>query len=192
MLMTMFCKKPQTDTMKKQGNEVSYGIPFRWSASRMLAADVKEALCGGGAHNDTEACGSLMRMENWELHAFMRAFTGEAPTEQLFHGVENFSGTVLGHAQSEAPVDENLLWNGPDAGWVACDKKNFTCYGTLSKDEWYGPRRGDLCVERFHEAMEQQEITETAFGINICNLDSSLAGLCQVCPCNFFAPCSVI
>jgi hypothetical protein len=27
------------------GPEVSYGIPFRWSASRLLASDMRSVLC---------------------------------------------------------------------------------------------------------------------------------------------------
>ena len=61
------------------GPEVSYGIPFRWSASRLLAADVKEMICGS-RHNNTEGCHSLLNLTGAfsSREAFAKAFFGSA------------------------------------------------------------------------------------------------------------------
>jgi hypothetical protein len=42
-----------------KGAEVSYGIPFRWSAARLLAGDLKSLLCGTH-HSNEAACRSLI------------------------------------------------------------------------------------------------------------------------------------
>ena len=159
------------------GPEVSYGIPFRWSASRLLAADVRKVLCGNN-HNNTAECAALLNIPEWSLDNFINNFV-DSP-EKLFDAqVSPTQSTldILTNKLSNKP-DEDALWDGAGAGWVACSKYNGTCYGTVSKNNWYSEDRGTHCVNAFTEQVRNGNINSTTFGIDICNLNSKLNNLC--------------
>jgi hypothetical protein len=77
----------KTETTRKDlphGPEVSYGIPFRWSASRILASDMRSVLCSAlnssshtkrSYHNDSLACDSLLHLPSWTLEAFVKGYS---------------------------------------------------------------------------------------------------------------------
>jgi hypothetical protein len=112
------------------GPEVSYGIPFRWSASRLLSADVREMVCGS-RHNHSDSCNSLLNLQGGfsSREKFAAGFFGpEKLSQSLFkesageelptikEAMLNFSSML------KAGLDENLfLWGGREApGWIAC------------------------------------------------------------------------
>jgi len=76
----------KTETTRKDmphGPEVSYGIPFRWSASRLLASDMRSVLCSAlnssghakrSYHNDSSACDALLNLPAWTLEAFVKGY----------------------------------------------------------------------------------------------------------------------
>lgn len=163
---------------------MSYGQPFRWSSARVLAADVKAAICGGGAHNNTPECRALLDVDEWTLDRFLADFV--ASPLSLLHGdvstgtpVSTLPGVVdrlaLG---TNASAIEGLLWDGPDAAWVACSQWNASCYGGIPKDVWHSPARGGACVDAFQAQVEAGSVNSSAAGINICDLDSSLNRMC--------------
>ena len=149
------------------GPEVSYGIPFRWSASRLLASDVKSALCSALAshrarryHNDTDECNALLSVSEWSTEGFLKSFAdGTLPSlfssavrnhpnftlqpslmelHRYMMGMEPPSSSPALSSILQRPDEDYLLWNGPDApGWVACDQKNRTCHGKIAKATWY-------------------------------------------------------
>jgi hypothetical protein len=106
-----------------KGPEVSYGIPFRWSAARLLAGDVKSLLCGTH-HNNTPECKSLMDESAWGLESFIKHFTTDASA--LF-SVHNASGTNIPSlddaVQSGDDVEDADLWDGPNASWIGCSQQ---------------------------------------------------------------------
>ena len=61
------------------GPEVSYGVPFRWSASRLLASDMRSVLCStlNGSkskklyHNDSASCDNLLNLGSWTVDEFL-------------------------------------------------------------------------------------------------------------------------
>jgi hypothetical protein len=106
-----------------QGPEVSYGIPFRWSASRLLAGDVKRWLCGSH-HNDTAECKKMINDTSWGLESFIDHFTGDA--RQLFYDVTSATDVLPALKDNVEKMDEHLdsqLWNGAAAGWVGCSQQ---------------------------------------------------------------------
>jgi hypothetical protein len=161
-----------------RGAEVSYGIPFRWSASRLLAADVKFWLCGKH-HNDTDACRESMNEAAWGLESFIDHFTNDAG--RLFRNPANSSRPLLHDATSMPDkYDDTRMWNGPNAAWVACSQQpDGKCFGGISKAEWLSPKRGDRCVEEFTKMVEEGFVNESTVPLDICTLSSDLSNLCD-------------
>ncbi len=89
-------------TSLPHGPEVSYGIPFRWSASRLLTADMRSILCSSNStadgplhfnsstasssslfqqgrryHNDTPECDALLNLPAWTVDQFIWSYTDD-------------------------------------------------------------------------------------------------------------------
>lgn len=167
------------------GPEVSYGIPFRWSASRLLAADARAAACGGNRHNTSEECSRLLRLENWTPERFMQRYmTGTMPELFAFGDAMTAPPPSIAEALRNASAtftdedEDRFLWTG--TGWVACSQRNTTCYGTLSKAEWTDRKtRGASCNRVFAEEVKKGNVNSTAVGLDICNLNNQTNTLCQ-------------
>ena len=165
------------------GPEVSYGIPFRWSAGRLLAADMRAAVCGS-RHNTTKECDKLLNLDKWTPEQFMQRYmTGTMP-ELVAEGLRDQSFLSVADAIANASGtmtdadEEEFLWTG--AGWVACSQYNTTCYGGVKKSEWYNREtRGASCNRVFAEEAKKGNVNSTAVGLDICNLNSKMEGLCR-------------
>lgn len=138
------------------GPEVSYGKPFRWSASRLIASDIKAAVCGGQKHRNTPECAAMLSVPEWTLERFMGTLVSDP--ESLLKDRPDVQSAPPGSVRDTLPQavaggfsfdEEEELWGGPDASWVACNQHNGTCYGGIAKDDWYSPMRGDKCVDTF-------------------------------------------
>lgn len=165
------------------GPEVSYGIPFRWSASRLLAADARAAACEGKRHNISVECDSLLRLENWTPEQFMQHYmTGTMP--DLFSNSVKAPPSIaeaLANASATMTEDDedHFLWTG-GPGWVACTQMNITCHGTMSKREWSNRKtRGASCNRVFAEEVRKGNVNSTAVGLDVCNLNDKTNALCQ-------------
>lgn len=165
-----------------KGPEVSYGVPFRWSGARLLAADVKKAVCGS-LHDSSQACKDKLNLDAWVDKAlFYQQFHGDI--RGLFREglVTNVSHKSLWEALSEPlgyEADEDRLWT--ESGWVACtQEQNATCYGTISKGDWYDPakNKAQMCTDEYASQVAQGRVSD-AVGVDICNIDYGLADLCS-------------
>lgn len=173
-----------TDEPLPHGPEVSYGIPFRWSASRLLAADMRAAVCGS-RHNDTKECDSLLNLSGngWSKQQFMQKYMTGAMPQLLAESLRTDSpgiGDVLRNASLTftGEDEDNFLWTG--TGWVACSQYNMTCYGTMRKADWYNREtRGATCNRVFADEVRKGNVNSTAVGLDICNLNSKTNALCQ-------------
>jgi hypothetical protein len=164
-----------------KGAEASYGIPFRWSASRLLAADVKQWLCGKH-HNDTTICRNLINDTAWGLESFIDHFTHDA--SKLFHNQDSrlkHELPMLSDAISQGnPYDDSQLWDGPDAAWVGCSQEtDGKCHGGIPKSEWLSPARGEKCVDVFTSLVKNGVINESTVSLDICTLSSDLSAMCD-------------
>lgn len=122
------------------GPEVSYGIPFRWSASRLLAADVREMVCGS-RHNNSKECNMLLNLKGGfsSRESFAKGFFGPDKLSQSFFSATsssadenwlNIKEAMLNFSRTlEDGLDEELfLWGGKEApGWVACTQASSFC-----------------------------------------------------------------
>ncbi len=191
------CSKPPewktedgTESMP-HGPEVSYGIPFRWSASRLLAADLKAMVCGS-RHNNTEECNSLLNIDAWKQKSGFaeRYMTGTMPSlisERLVHEAvvqPSIGEAIMNFSKSLLEEDEDMfLWSGETTapGWVACNQMNGTCYGKISKKDWYNrDTRGAMCNRVFEQASRDGKVNSSAVGLDICNLNNKTNNLCQI------------
>lgn len=170
------------------GSEVSYGIPFRWSSSRFLAADVRRTACGGD-HNNSDECNALISQPEWGTQRFLDNLF-DSP-ERLFspQGMHQSQPTVaeaIDDSNSSSRAEEDLLWDGGNASWVLCDQSNGECSGSIPRSTW-------LADGRFHErmstctsAIRTAEIERrskgsipTAVHLNICDLNYQMDALCR-------------
>jgi hypothetical protein len=176
------CPKPPTWTDFRgnelpSGPEVSYGIPFRWSSSRLLAADVKLWLCGSH-HNDSSTCNMLLNETAWGLESFLDYFTNDAAA--LFSGNQTSALPTLQEAVNRSDAySDTRLWNGPDAAWVACSQQpGGKCFGGIAKEDWYSSRRGDVCVAEFTRQVAAGTVNESTLPFDICTLSADLNDMC--------------
>lgn len=156
-----------SNTDLPHGPEVSYGIPFRWSASRLLASDMRSVLCSAmktadpssGAryyHNDSAECDALLNLSAWTVDNFIKSYAdntfhtllknvdGSSTTQIVPPSLLEVHEQMMGFTEQTSttfytkPDEESLLWNGPEApAWVACNQRNKTCYGKIFKHVWY-------------------------------------------------------
>lgn len=178
------CNAAQSTTWKTEsraanmphGAEVSYGVPFRWSATRLLASDMRAALCstlnGSGSrklyHNDSIQCDSLLNLGSWTVDKFLRSYSdstfaellqptlqGASPPPSLLEMHQHMMGVVKGTFAGAGSImqradEDGLLWSGADApGWVACNQRNGTCYGKLPKEQWYSSSKAQVRASMF-------------------------------------------
>ena len=107
--------------------ESSFGRPFRLSAERMMAKDLREAVCGAD-----QPC-PLLNRSAWRAGEFMRNF--------LLRPQNLFVNAAAPSAQSApgGPVDDTANWT--NHGWVYCPNRKSLmtgqgCSGTIPRDVW--------------------------------------------------------
>lgn len=158
--------------------EVSYGIPFRWSSARLLAASAKSAICGSRS-NQTEACLSLLNQTSWQGNNFMRLFTEGGVEKLLQTPVTEESPGLTDRLNEPWMYTEDDIWNA--SGWVACTQASPSkCYGTIPKSTWLGEGRYDACHDEYRKIIRSGDVPDNAVGIDVCNLDAGLNELCRV------------
>lgn len=108
--------------------ESSFGRPFRLSAERMLAKDLRDAVCAGD-----RAC-PLLNRSAWRAGEFMRNLL-------LSPGRLFAANATRPPAAAEAPppVDDSPMWT--DHGWVYCpDRASLQtgrgCQGSIPRALW--------------------------------------------------------
>ena len=125
--------------------ESSFGVPYRLSAERMLAKDLKEALCAGPA-----GCPAFNQTA-WTPGNFMRAYVLDPPT-LFFHATttQNTTNTTsttytTNTTQRNTTNTPSLIATGSDDGlwdsvedWVFCPgteqlRSGQGCQGRMTK-----------------------------------------------------------
>ena len=135
--------------------EVSYGQPMRWEASRMLARDLRQRLCGNSSVCEASA--------SWSLATFWSDVYAKyipAPSKPATTGDSNSS-----------------LWTEP---WVACvQASNGTqhCDGTIPRDKWIqSGNRSNTCLDAITGSSLASSLAQP---ISICDLDSTMDTFCR-------------
>ena len=124
------CAAPPRFVTQTQGGtmapESSFGVPYRLSAERMLAKDLKEALCAGPG-----GCPAFNQTA-WTPGNFMRAYMLSPPT--LFSNATPRNTTITGLV---ANGSDDGLWDAVE-DWVFCPgteqlRSGQGCQGRMTK-----------------------------------------------------------
>lgn len=161
------CSPPPTFTNSKGTSipaESSFGIPFRFSASRMAAADLKGLVCDGmgGEQN----CSRVLNATAWTSPDFMRTL------------LVSPSSLFLTATQA-APVDAETASTWPDEEWVFCNTtealQSGSCKGRIPEADWRKDRFR-TCYKTIRDATrESPDVMST---VDVCLIDSNLQDLC--------------
>ena len=99
---------------------------------------------------------------------------------------QHMMGLVKGTFAGEESImqradDDAMLWSGQDApAWVACNQRNGTCYGKISKDQWYSASKPKVCTDVFMDQVKAGLVNSSAVGLDVCNLNKKTNDLCQI------------
>ena len=143
--------------------ESSFGIPFRFSAARMLSKDLRSLICEGmgGEQN----CSTVLNAAAWNS-GFIRTLL-TSPSD-LFN--EYTQSTA-------APTAQASTW--PDGEWVFCNTTEALqageCRGSIPEASWR--------KDRFQSCYKSiRDITRDSPGVmstvDVCLIDSNLQDLC--------------
>ena len=131
--------------------EVSYGLPRRWEAARMLANDLRRRLCG-----NSTTCAPASQ---WSLPTFWSSVY-----------MANFPPVQGGNGQNQS------LWQQP---WVACNQSTNgtqTCDGTIPRSAWAAGDRPQICLGAITASPMASALTQN---VDVCDLDASLDQFCR-------------
>ena len=138
--------------------ETSYGVPWRWSPSRLLARDLRFRLCG----NDTR-CPIVKGWTQDNFWSMMRSNTLFRP---------NPSNSLDQMFESSTPAQDSGIWSEP---WMLCtsNSSGTDCQGTMSRHDWV-QNKYQMCKA----VSTLPNANEANVDLDVCNLDSSMNQLC--------------
>ena len=162
------CAAPPSFTDSKRqpiAAESSFGIPFRFSASRATALDLRQMVCG----EDIAMCDQILNHSAWTSSDFMQTLL--TSPRSLFMG-----GGTLQQAPSPVTRLQDSAW---DTDWVFCnstdDLKASTCGGRIPERSWRA-NRFQSCYKTVRELT--RDAPDAMSSVDVCLTDSSLQALC--------------
>ena len=149
--------------------ETSYGTPWRWSPSRLLARDLRFNLCG----NATQC----PQVTDWSLDDFwvrmlQGTLMGPVPSTKSINAVVAQAAAQ----QQQLHTADEALWDQP---WLLCTSNGSGaapwCSGSISKAAWLnGGDRTTQCKA----VLQQPNAAQAAVDLSICDLDAGMNLLC--------------
>jgi hypothetical protein len=167
------CSPPPTFVNSKGVNiqpESSFGIPFRFSASRMAAADLRRLVCDGmgGEQN----CTQVLNTAAWSSNTFMHTLL-TSPSDLFLAGQPSSSQQT----QTQTPAQTTSTW--PEGEWVFCNTtealKAGRCKGSIPEASWRNDRF-QSCYKSIRDATHDSP--EVMSSVDVCLIDSNLQDLC--------------
>lgn len=154
--------------------ESSFGRLHRWSAERMLAKDLRDAVCGP---NQT-ACATRFNASAWRRGEFMRNYMHHPEWLFLLQNV------TLPAKKTEKKLEPASRWEGKP--WVYCPtpaslKTGEGCKGVMSREEWTRSKT-TTCPRTIHSismANKTSEADDPMARTPFCNIDSSTDKVCR-------------
>lgn len=142
--------------------ESSFGIPFRFSASRMAAADLRGLVCNAMGEQN---CTKILNPAAWEGPDFMRTL------------LTSPSDLFVNATQPAIPAQADSTW--PNGEWVFCNStaalQAGDCRGSIPEAAWRGDRF-QSCYKSIRDAT--RESPEAMSSVDVCLIDSNLQDLC--------------
>jgi hypothetical protein len=161
------CSATPTFTNQKRQSiraESSFGIPFRFSASRAAAYDLREMVCG----SNTAKCDSLINQQAWTSANFMRTLLTAPKTL--------FTAGATALPSESIPRPKDTAW---DTDWVFCNTteelKTGKCRGRIPEPSWR-TNRFQSCYKTVRDLT--RDSPDTMSSVDVCLTDSSLQALC--------------
>jgi len=154
-----------TDSRRQQIKaESSFGIPFRFSASRAVALDLRRMVCG---ENSTQ-CEGILNQTAWTSDNFMRAL--------LTSPRSLFVGSASPQERSPLPSQRDPAW---ETEWVFCNTtdelKAGACRGSIQESAWRTDRF-QSCYKSIRDLT--RDSPDTMSSVDVCLTDSNLQALC--------------
>jgi len=160
------CSPPPTYTNSKREtiqSESSFGIPFRFSASRAIASDLYSMLCP----DSNQDCPVQLNSERWTSENFLSTLI---TTPWLL-----FANANAQSLQSTTPQDTS--WSQPN--WVFCNTtdalKTSNCKGSIPEPTWRA-NRFQACYKTIRELTRDEP--DVMSSVDVCLIDSDLSNLC--------------
>lgn len=152
--------------------ESSFGLSYRVSVERIIARDLKEALC----KNNYTSCKENLNQSAWRKGEFMRTLTQNPKMLFKLQHEQRVISKTLEPKRSAMP-DDSHLWERP---WVYCPsrqalKTSVGCNGSISKARWRYNKVG-TCYASILDALKDKDDPFAA--TDICNIDSRLTDVC--------------
>ena len=161
------CTAPPTFINSKEQPlqaESSFGIPFRFSASRAAALDLREMVCG----SDTAKCDGIINPAAWTSANFMRTLLTAPKTL--------FSVGASAEPNAQSQLRRDTAW---DTDWVFCNTtselKAGKCSGQIPEKSWRA-NRFQSCYKTVRDLT--RDSPDTMSSVDVCLIDSSLQALC--------------
>ena len=156
--------------------ESSFGVPYRRSAERVLAADLKVALCQGSSD-----CLGGLNLTAWQPGEFLRAYLTRPESLLLLPDGMSAPPPALDASsamRAPPPPDDGPLWERP---WVYCGSaealaSGANCSGAISKARWRADRVGTCYAAIQNELRGGPDPMATT---SVCNIDPRLTTLCK-------------
>ena len=161
--------------------ESSFGRLHRWSAERMLAKDLRDAICADRGAN----CTAKLNASAWRRGEFMRNYMRHP--ERLFLGppASNASTTVAPPDTREKKKEPASRWM--DKPWVYCPtpaslRTGEGCKGVITREEWVRSKTTicprmirSITTANLSAAGAEDPMARTPF----CNIDSTVDNVCR-------------
>ena len=170
------CSPPPTFVNSKGAPiqaESSFGIPFRFSASRMAAADLQTLLCDGmGALGGN--CSKVLNAPSWTKDNFMRTLL-TSPSSLFVDGVP----ATQSPQSPQSPLFSPAASTWPSGEWVFCNSTDALtagdCKGSITESAWRGDRF-QSCYKSIRDIT--RESPGVMSSVDVCLIDSNLQDLC--------------
>jgi hypothetical protein len=141
--------------------ESSFGIPFRFSPSRAVAAELRRLLCGGST------CPVAFNEEAWTNEEFM---------SNLLTSPARLFASPSPALEDNTPLASTGPW---DSEWVFCnttdDLKAGTCRGKIPESDWR-KNRFETCYKKIRELTRDNP--DVMSSVDVCLIDAGLQNLC--------------
>lgn len=153
--------------------ESSFGAPYRISAERALAKDLRRALC-----KNKTMCKGILNESAWTRGNFMRYYMKD-PAGLFMPGViSQIHSDANELVKRKDKPDDSALWERP---WVYCSSAESLrtgkgCNGSIPKAAWRQDKVG-MCYRTIQESLGGNH---DAFAkTDVCNVDGKIAELCK-------------
>ena len=148
--------------------ESSFGIPFRFSASRAIAADLRKLLCKDFANETT--CAVKFNSDKWTSDLFL--------TTLISNPASLFIGATAKSTQTKTTTPDPA-WASTASNWVFCNStdalKSGKCKGAIPESAWRADRF-QSCYKTTRELTRDDP--DVMSSVDVCLIDSNLQDLC--------------